>query len=108
MDEEFIARQIDQIRSATANFRADKLSLGLLLTRLEGAARAVGVNFWEKEVFATVLDLEQVNVDLVEERARRRQDPAWRMAVPRPEPSRPAQHPTTQPRDPCSRPSGTD
>lgn len=65
---EFKARQLAQMNFGIAYFREGKTSLNALLSRLEGAARAVGQEFWEQEVFATALDLEQINADIVEER----------------------------------------
>lgn len=66
--DEFKDRQLVQMRFGISDFREGKISLGVLLSRLEGAARAFGQEFWEQEVFATALDLEQINVDVVEER----------------------------------------
>lgn len=66
--DEFKGRQLAQMRFGIADFREGKLSLNALLSRLEGAARAVGQEFWEQKVFDTVLNLEQINVDVVEER----------------------------------------
>lgn len=66
--DEFKARQLSQIRFGIADFREGKIPLNTLVAKLEGAARAIGQDFWEQEVFAVVLDLEQINVDVVEER----------------------------------------
>ena len=66
--DEFKARQLAQIRFGITDFRDGRISLNALLSRLEGAARAVGQEFWEQKVFDTVWDLEQINVDVVEER----------------------------------------
>jgi hypothetical protein len=65
--DEFKARQLAQMHFAIADFREKKISLKVLLSRLEGAARAVGQEFWEQNVFDTVLELEQINADLLEE-----------------------------------------
>ncbi|MHA7602740.1 hypothetical protein ACX12L_22755 [Alicycliphilus sp. T452] len=65
---DFKKRQITQMRLVISDFREGKVSLGGLLSKLEGAARAFDQNFWEHEVFAIVLELEQINVDIVEER----------------------------------------
>ena len=46
-----------------------------LRNALEGAARAIGQEFWEKKVFDTVLDLEQLNVDVY--RADQRSKDEW-------------------------------
>jgi len=66
--DEFKARQLAQMHFGIADFREGKTSLNTLLSRLEGAARAVGQEFWERNVFDTVLALEQINADVVEER----------------------------------------
>ena len=66
--DEFKARQLAQMRFGIADFREEKISLNTLLSRLEGAARAIGQEFWEQNVFAIAVDLEQINVDVVEER----------------------------------------
>ena len=54
--DEFKARQLTQMRFAIADFREEKISLNMLLSRLEGAARAAG------------LEHERINADLLEER----------------------------------------
>jgi single-stranded DNA-specific DHH superfamily exonuclease len=56
------------MRFAIADFREEKISLNMLLSRLEGAARAVGQEFWEQNVYDRALELEQINADLLEER----------------------------------------
>jgi len=66
--DEFKARQLTQMRFAIADFREEKISLNMLLSRLEGAARAVGQEFWEQNVYDRALELEQINADLLEER----------------------------------------
>ncbi|MGK6307338.1 hypothetical protein [Variovorax sp. DT-64] len=66
--DEFKSRQLAQMHIGIADFREGKISLNKLLSRLEGAARAVGQEFWEQNVFDTVLNLEQINADVVEER----------------------------------------
>jgi single-stranded DNA-specific DHH superfamily exonuclease len=66
--DEFKGRQVAQMRFGIADFREGKISLNALLSRLEGAARAIGQEFWEERVFDTAMNLEQINVDLVEER----------------------------------------
>lgn len=66
--DEFKARQLAQIRFGVSDFRDEKISLNTMLTKLEGAARAVGQEFWEQYVFDRVLDLEQINADVIEER----------------------------------------
>jgi single-stranded DNA-specific DHH superfamily exonuclease len=66
--DEFKARQLAQMRFAIADFREEKISLNMLLSRLEGAARAVGQEFWEQNVYDRALELEQINADLLEER----------------------------------------
>lgn len=63
----FKSRQLAQMHFGISDFRAGKISLNALLSRLEGAARAVGQSFWEDKVFVTALDLEQINADLIEE-----------------------------------------
>ena len=65
--DEFKARQLAQMHFGIADFREGKISLNTLLSRLEGAARAVGQEFWEQHIFDTALTLEQINVDVVEE-----------------------------------------
>ena len=65
--DEFRKRQFAQIRFGIIDFREGKIGLNMLLSRLEGAARAVGQAFWEEEIFATALELEQINADLVDE-----------------------------------------
>lgn len=64
----FKDRQLTQMRFAIADFRESKISLSVLLSRLEGAARTFSQGFWEQDVFTTALELEQINVDVVEER----------------------------------------
>ena len=66
--DEFKARQHAKMHFGIADFREGKTSLNALLSAVEGAARAVGQVFWEQEIFATALDLEQINADVVEER----------------------------------------
>lgn len=66
--DEFKARQLAQMHLGIADFREAGISLNTLLSRLEGAARAVGQEFWERNVFDTALALEQINADVVEER----------------------------------------
>jgi hypothetical protein len=66
--DEFRSRQLAQIRFGIADFRAQKIGLNVLLSRLEGAARAVGQEFWENQMFTTAVELEQINADLVNER----------------------------------------
>lgn len=66
--DEFKARQLAQIHFVIADFREGEASLNMLLSRLEGAARAFGQELWERNVFDTALALEQINADVVEER----------------------------------------
>lgn len=66
--DEFKARQLAQMHFGIADFREGKISLGTLLSKLEGVARVVGQEFWEQNVFDTAWVLEQINADVVEER----------------------------------------
>jgi hypothetical protein len=66
--DEFIGRQLAQLRFAVADFRGKKMRLSQFLSRLEGVSRAMGDDFWERQVFKIALELEQINADLVEER----------------------------------------
>jgi single-stranded DNA-specific DHH superfamily exonuclease len=77
--DELKARQIAQMRFGIAEFRDGRISLNALLSRVEGAARAVDQEFWEQHVFDIALELEQINADLVEER--RTLTPSERMQV---------------------------
>jgi len=65
---EFKSRQLTQMRFAIADFREGAIPFNVLLFKLEGAAHAVGREFWEQNVFDTSLVLEQINADVVEER----------------------------------------
>jgi hypothetical protein len=66
--DEFIGRQLAQLRFAVADFRSKKMALGHFLSRLEGVSRAMGDDFWERQIFSIALELEQINTDLVEGR----------------------------------------
>jgi hypothetical protein len=65
--DEFIGRQLAQLRFAVADFRSKKMALSQFLSRLEGVSRAMGDDFWERQAFGIALELEQINTDLVEE-----------------------------------------
>jgi len=62
--DEFRERQLAQVRFGIADYRDGKISLHALLSRLEGAARAVGEDFLEQLVFPAAFELEQINADL--------------------------------------------
>ena len=66
--DEFATRQLAQMHFGIAGFRAGEISLNRLLSRLEGAALAVGQEFWEQNVFESALALELINADAVNER----------------------------------------
>lgn len=66
--DEFTTRQLAQMRFGIADFRERKIELNTLLARLEGAARALSQEFWERAVFDMVVELEQFNADVIEER----------------------------------------
>jgi len=66
--DEFVARQLSQMRAKIAEFRGGGLKLNGLVQQLEGLARAVDESFWADSVFPLVFDLERINSELMDKR----------------------------------------
>lgn len=65
---DFKIRQIKQIIFAISDFRKNQISLSLLSAKLEGAARAVGQDFWEQYLSEIISDIDETNAYLIENR----------------------------------------
>jgi hypothetical protein len=64
--DEFIERQIKQLRFQIADYRERRLNLGSLISRIEGLARAVGGSFWDEDVSPIAYELELINSELID------------------------------------------
>ena len=64
--DEFIERQLTQLRFQIADYRQGQLGLGGLTSRVEALARAVGGSFWEQGVSPIAYDLELINSEVID------------------------------------------
>jgi hypothetical protein len=65
---DFLNRQLSQIRFAVSDFRNGELDLNALVHRLEAIGNAIGGKFWEDRLFPLVLDLERINSELFDKK----------------------------------------
>ena len=66
--DDFVKRQLTQMRFQVADFRSGKISLNTFLTQIETLARMVDEKLWAEAIYPIAFELEQINADLVEER----------------------------------------
>jgi hypothetical protein len=66
--DDFLNRQLSQIRFAVSDFRNGELDLNALVHRLEAIGNAIRGKFWEDRLFPLVLDLERINSELFDKK----------------------------------------
>ncbi len=66
--DEFVERQITQLRFQITDYREGGLSLGSLIGRIEALARGIGISFWEDGVSPIAYELELINSELIDKK----------------------------------------
>lgn len=66
--DEFVERQIAQLRFQIPDYREGRLSLGSLIGRIETLARGIGMSFWEEGVSPIAYELELINSELIDKK----------------------------------------
>jgi hypothetical protein len=63
---DLVKRQFELMRVLLDDYKSNKVSLNLLIQRIEGLSRAAGNRLWEDSFFDIVLNLESINSELIE------------------------------------------
>lgn len=63
---EFLNRQFAQIRQSVIDYKNSEISLNSLINRIEAIGRIIGDEFWDKQMFPIVLDLERINSEIID------------------------------------------
>ncbi|EGW19699.1 hypothetical protein Mettu_2807 [Methylobacter tundripaludum SV96] len=66
--DEFLSRQLSQIRMAIADYRKETLGLNALINRIEAVGNIIGGEFWEERLFPLVLDMERINSEIIDKK----------------------------------------
>jgi len=64
--DDFLIRQLSQIRLSISNYRKGTLDMNSLTQRVEAIGNIIGGEFWEERLFPLVLDLESINSELID------------------------------------------